>query len=51
MAHFRLRLSSFPAEEPRYHANSRPLTLAAWGQRSFGRKLAQNLARLLSPLL
>jgi hypothetical protein len=30
---------------------SRLLTGAAWGQRSFGRKLAQNLARLLSPLL
>jgi cardiolipin synthase len=39
------------AEQERYFANSRVLTLAAWGQRSFGRKLAQNLARLLSPLL
>ena len=39
------------AEQGRYYANSRPLTLAEWGQRSFGRKLAQNLARLLSPLL
>jgi cardiolipin synthase len=39
------------AEQERYYANSRLLTLATWGQRSFGGKLAQNLARLLSPLL
>jgi cardiolipin synthase len=39
------------AEQERYFANSRVLTLAAWRQRSFGRKVAQNLARLLSPLL
>ena len=39
------------AEQARYFANSRLLTLATWGQRSFGCKLAQNLARLLSPLL
>ena len=39
------------AEQERYFANSRLLTLATWQQRSFGRKFAQNLARLLSPLL
>jgi cardiolipin synthase len=39
------------AEQERYYANSRLLTLAEWGQRSFGSKVAQNLARLLSPLL
>jgi cardiolipin synthase len=39
------------AEQEHYYANSRLLTLAAWEQRSFGRKFAQNLARLLSPLL
>jgi cardiolipin synthase len=39
------------AEQERYFANSRLLTLATWGQRSFGRRFAQNLARLLSPLL
>jgi phosphatidylserine/phosphatidylglycerophosphate/cardiolipin synthase-like enzyme len=39
------------AEQERYFANSRLLTLAMWQQRSFGRKFAQNLARLLSPLL
>jgi cardiolipin synthase len=39
------------AEQRRYFANARVLTLAAWRQRSFGSKVAQNLARLLSPLL
>jgi cardiolipin synthase len=39
------------AEQERYFANSRLLTLAEWGQRSFGSRWAQNLARLLSPLL
>jgi cardiolipin synthase len=39
------------AVQERYYADARFLTLEAWGQRSFGRKLAQNLARLLSPLL
>jgi hypothetical protein len=39
------------AEQERYFANSRLLTPATWGQRSFGRQVAQNLARLLSPLL
>jgi cardiolipin synthase len=43
--------SRLAAEQERYHANSCLLTLATWGERSFGRKLAQNLARLLSPLL
>jgi cardiolipin synthase len=39
------------AEQERYFANSRLLTLADWERRSFASKLAQNLARLLSPLL
>jgi cardiolipin synthase len=39
------------AEQHRYFVNSRTLTLADWRQRPFGRKVAQNLARLLSPLL
>jgi cardiolipin synthase len=39
------------AEQQRYYLNSRLLTLAAWKQRSFGAKVVQNLARLLSPLL
>jgi cardiolipin synthase len=39
------------AEHERYFANSRVLTLAQWQQRSFASKVAQNLARLLSPLL
>jgi cardiolipin synthase len=39
------------AEQERYFANSRLLTLAEWRQRPFGSKVAQNLARLLSPLL
>jgi cardiolipin synthase len=34
-----------------YFANSEVLTLAQWQQRSFASKVAQNLARLLSPLL
>ena len=38
-------------EQDRYFANSRGLTLAQWQQRSFASKVAQNLARLLSPLL
>ena len=39
------------AEQVRYFANSTVLTLAQWQQRSFASKVAQNLARLLSPLL
>jgi cardiolipin synthase len=39
------------AEQERYFANSRLLTLATWNQRPFGRRFAQSLARLLSPLL
>jgi cardiolipin synthase len=39
------------AEQERYFANSRLLTLAEWRRRPFGGKVAQNLARLLSPLL
>jgi cardiolipin synthase len=39
------------AEQERYFANSRLLTLATWERRSFAAKLAQNLTRLLSPLL
>jgi cardiolipin synthase len=38
-------------EEERYFASSNSVTLAEWGQRPFGRKVSQNLARLLSPLL
>jgi cardiolipin synthase A/B len=38
-------------EQERYFANSRLLTLAEWRQRPFASKVAQNLARLLSPLL
>jgi cardiolipin synthase len=39
------------AEQARYYAKSCLLTLATWKQRSFGAKVVQNLARLLSPLL
>jgi cardiolipin synthase len=39
------------AEQQRYFANSRLLTLAAWQLRPFLSQFAQNLARLLSPLL
>jgi cardiolipin synthase len=39
------------AEQERYFANSRRLTLETWEQRPFAAKLAQNLTRLLSPLL
>jgi cardiolipin synthase len=39
------------AEQERCHANSQLLTLAWWEKRSFGARVAQNLARLLSPLL
>jgi cardiolipin synthase len=39
------------AEQERYFASSRLLSLAAWRERPFVRKVAQNLARLLSPLL
>ena len=39
------------AEQERYFGNSRLLTPAEWGERPFGTRLAQNLARLLSPLL
>src|SRR5262245_59138087 len=39
------------AEQDRYFANSRLLTLASWRQRSFSAKLLENLARLVSPLL
>jgi cardiolipin synthase A/B len=38
-------------EQERYFDNSRLLTLADWQKRSYARKLAQNLSRLLSPLL
>jgi len=38
-------------EQERTFANCRLLTLAMWKKRSFGRKLGQNLSRLLSPLL
>jgi cardiolipin synthase len=39
------------AEQERYFANSGLLTLATWDQPALGRRFAQNLARLLSPLL
>ena len=39
------------AEQQRYFAGSHLLDLAAWRQRPFTAKFAQNLARLLSPLL
>jgi cardiolipin synthase len=39
------------AEQERYFADSRLLTLTEWQQRSFAARVAQNLARLLSPLL
>jgi cardiolipin synthase len=39
------------AEQKRYYTSSHLLTLATWEQRSFGAKVIQNLARLLSPLL
>jgi cardiolipin synthase len=38
-------------EQSRYFADAQLLTLAAWQRRSFGAKAAENLARLLSPLL
>jgi len=38
-------------EQERYYANSSLLTLPEWEKRSLGAKIAQNLARLLSPLL
>jgi cardiolipin synthase len=38
-------------EQERNFASSRLLTLEQWRRRSFGKKLVQNLARLLSPLL
>src|SRR5262249_21296989 len=44
-------VAGLAAEQQRYYANSRLLALAAWEQRPFGSKLAQGLARLLSPLL
>ena len=39
------------AEQQHYYANSDLLTLAEWRQRPFPSKVAQNLGRLLSPLL
>jgi len=44
-------VAQLAAEQERYFANCRLLTLSTWQARSFGRKFAQNLARLLSPLL
>jgi len=38
-------------EQDRYLAGSRLLTMESWTKRSFGRQVAENLARLLSPLL
>jgi cardiolipin synthase len=39
------------AEQERYFASARTLTLSTWDRRPFRNKVAQNLARLLSPLL
>jgi cardiolipin synthase len=39
------------AEQERYWVHCRLLTLATWRGRSFARQVAENLARLLSPLL
>jgi cardiolipin synthase len=39
------------AEQERYFADSRLLTLEEWRQRSSRAKLAQHLMRLLGPLL
>lgn len=39
------------AEQQRYFQNSRLLTAESWARRSFAKKVAQNLARLMSPLL
>jgi cardiolipin synthase len=38
------------AEQEHYYRYSRLLTSESWEQRSFGKKVVQNLARLLSPL-
>ena len=38
-------------EQASYYVNSNLLTLATWQQRSFLRQVAENLARLFSPLL
>ena len=43
--------SRLAAEQERAFAGSRLLTLEVWRQRSFAKQLAQNLARLMSPLL
>lgn len=43
-------VAELAAEQERYYENSRILNLAAWKQRPFGKKVVQNLARLLSPL-
>jgi cardiolipin synthase len=51
MVYDRDTVGRLATEEERSIAASRSLTLSAHAQRSFGRKFAQNLARLLSPLL
>lgn len=51
MIYDRATVARLAIEQERYYGNSRLLTLAGWRQRTLGRKLAQNLARLLSPLL
>jgi cardiolipin synthase len=43
--------SRLKAEQQRYIANSRSLDLKQWRQRPFRIKLAEHLARLMSPLL
>jgi cardiolipin synthase A/B len=44
-------LAGLAVEQDRYFANTRLLTPKDWEDRGFARKVAQNLARLLSPLL
>ena len=51
MVYDRALVARLAAEQERTFANCRLLTLETWQARSFGRKFAQNLARLLSPLL
>jgi hypothetical protein len=43
--------SRLQAEQQRYIAHSRSLDLPQWRRRPFRIKLAEHLARLLSPLL
>jgi cardiolipin synthase A/B len=49
--HDRDMTSQLKAEQRRYIANCRSLDLQQWRRRPFGIKLAEHLARLMSPLL